>query len=141
MAKKVVKARKTPEKVLISERKRWTLFGLPFTFTTYTITDKRLIIKSGFLNIVEDEVLHFRIKDISIKRPLSLRIWNMGCLDVVSADATMKNFTIKNIKNIKAFYDILSEQIDEERVRLRYRPGEILDVDDLDDNDDFDDMH
>jgi len=136
MAKKS-KAQAKPEKILMTERKRLKLFGLPFTFTTYTVTEKKLIVKTGFFNIEEDEVLLFRIKDLSIKRPLSLRIWGMGCIDVVSADSTLKNFTIKNIKNVREFYNLLSERMEEERVRLRYRPGEILEGSDDSHDDDF----
>ena len=127
--------------VLLKERKRWGFFGIPFTFTTYTVTDKKLIVKKGFLSVEEDEVLLFRIKDLTVRRPLRLRIFGMGCIDVVSSDASLKNFTIKNIKNAKYFQNILSEQIDNERLRLRYRPGEIIEDGDHDDyHDDYHDF-
>jgi len=119
--------------VLLSERKRLAFFGLPFSFTTYTITEKKLIIKQGFFTLQEDEVLLFRIKDLTVKRPFNLRIFGLGCIDVVSSDASLKNFQIKNIKNVQLFREILSEQIDKERVRLKYRPGEIIEGDGADD--------
>ena len=28
----------------VRERKRWTFFGLPFTFTTYTLTDRKSVV-------------------------------------------------------------------------------------------------
>ena len=47
-----------------SDRKRNWL-GLPWTFTVYGLTEDRLFIKTGVLNIHEDEVRLYRILDLS----------------------------------------------------------------------------
>ena len=52
MAKKQVQQ----DPVLIKERKRRKFFALPWSFTTYSITSKKLIYKKGFLNSYEDEI-------------------------------------------------------------------------------------
>ena len=46
------------------EKKRTKLFGLPLCFTTYTITEDKVSIKSGFLTVVEDEAYMYKIQDI-----------------------------------------------------------------------------
>ena len=35
------------DEVMFSERKRWLFFGLPFTFTKYTISPSLVTIKQG----------------------------------------------------------------------------------------------
>lgn len=44
----------------VRERKRWTFFGLPFTFTTYTLTPKKLTVQTGLFTTAEDDILLFR---------------------------------------------------------------------------------
>ena len=39
----------------LKEKKRWLFFGLPFTFTTYTVKENVLTVNSGFLKKVESE--------------------------------------------------------------------------------------
>ena len=46
------------------ERKRWVFFGLPFTFTTYTISEELITIDSGFFTRVEDDCYMYKIKDV-----------------------------------------------------------------------------
>ena len=38
----------------VRERKRWTFFGLPFTFTTYTLTPKKLTVQTGLFTTAEE---------------------------------------------------------------------------------------
>ena len=47
--------------------KKRTLFGLPLSFTKYSLSEERLFIEKGFLNKQEDEVRLYRIMDISLK--------------------------------------------------------------------------
>ena len=37
------------------ERKRWVFFGLPFTFTKYTIKEDVITINSGLLKTIEND--------------------------------------------------------------------------------------
>ena len=37
------------------ERKRWLFFGLPFTFTKYTIKEDMVTIDEGLFKIVEND--------------------------------------------------------------------------------------
>ena len=45
------------------ERKRWLLFGLPFTFTKYTLTEEQIIINTGFLNQEENNCYMYKVQD------------------------------------------------------------------------------
>ena len=81
-----------------SDRKR-IFCGLPWTFTTYTLTSDRLFIETGVLGKHEDEVRLYRILDISLSRSFSQRIFGLGTIHCCSADKTMGDFDIINIKN------------------------------------------
>ena len=58
---------------LWSDRKRW--LGIPWTFTKYSLSEDRFFIKKGFLNKTYDEVLLYRVRDISLKRSLWQRMF------------------------------------------------------------------
>ena len=49
------------------ERKRWLFFGLPFTFTKYTINEKVITIDSGLLNTTENDCYLYKIQDVELK--------------------------------------------------------------------------
>lgn len=129
-------AKSTPNDIIMKERKRWGFFGIPWTFTTYTITEKKLIIKKGFLNQIEDEILLFRIRDLTLSRKFTQRIFGLGSIFVVSSDKNNKNEEIKNIRNVQTFRDALSNRVDMERIRNKTRSSEI-DVADDDMEDDI----
>ena len=125
MAKKQVQV----EPVLIKERKRRTFFALPFSFSTYSITTKNLIYKKGFFSTYEEEILLYRVQDISVKRTLGQKIFGLGTIEVRSQDKTCPVLEIKNIKHVKEFRNILSENVEKEKNRHGFRSTEILDSD------------
>ena len=89
----------TQEEILMTERKRLGFFGLPWTFTKYSITPKKLIIESGFFTSSENEILMYRITDVSYTRTLFQKMFGLGTLTVYSHDKKNPTLTIKNIKN------------------------------------------
>lgn len=123
----------------IVERKRWLFFGLPFTFTKYELTEKKLIVQEGFFTTKENEVLLYRVMDVTLTRTLLQKLFKLGSLHVISSDKTSPDLHIKNIKNVRRFKDHLSDYVEAERMRTRTRTGEWLDADepfdcDCDDN-------
>lgn len=97
--------------IVWKDRKR-TLFGLPWSFTKYSLSDDRLFISTGFLSTKEDEVRLYRIMDISLKRTLGQRIFGLGTIKCCSADKTLGDFEIKNIKKSKDVKELLSEMVE-----------------------------
>ena len=114
---------------VMKERKRWLFFGLPFTFTKYILDAKCLKLHKGFFSITEDDILLFRIMDVSVKRSLLQRIFGLGTLTVISSDKTCPTLVIKNIKHITTFKNALDQRIDNERIRLRFKAGEFVSTD------------
>lgn len=125
---------------VIKERKRWLFFGLPLTFTKYVLTSKSLQLNRGLFTTTEDDLLLFRVMDVSMRRSLFQKMAGLGTLTVQSSDKTTPRLVVKNIKHVRQFKEALDEKVEKERLRMRFRTGEYmgdLDGDDsiLDDGD------
>ena len=121
------------------DRKRH--LGMPLSFTRYSLSEDRLFLSVGFLNIKDDEVLLYRIRDITTCRTLWQRLFGVGTVTVMSSDKTMPVLNLKNIKNPVAVKELLHRQVEEMKIRRRVRVGEIMTTgqgaDDDDDPDDY----
>ena len=115
--------------ILWQDRKR-TFLGLPLSFTKYMLTEKCLIVKTGFFTTTEDEVRLYRIIDITLRRTLGQRILGIGSIVCHSSDETMKKFEIKNIKRSRQTKEMLSELIEQQRHANRVFNRENIAVDD-----------
>ena len=124
------------------DRKRY--FGMPLSFTRYALTEDRLFHSVGFLNIKDDEVLLYRVRDINTSRTLGQRLLGVGTVTVMSSDKSMPTMVLKNIKDPLAVKELLHRQVEEMKIRRRVRVGEIMsgnyneDADDLDPDSDLD---
>ena len=121
---------------LWKDRKRY--LGMPLSFTRYSLSEDRLFLSVGFLNIKDDEVLLYRIRDIDTSRSLWQRIFGVGTVTVVSSDKTMPNLVLKNIKDPIAVKELIHQQVEEMKIRRRVRFGEIMTSTD-DEDTEFDD--
>lgn len=108
-----------------SDRKR-IAFGLPWTFTKYAVTDEKLIIKTGILNIKEEEVRLYRIMDFTLKRSIWQRMWGTGTIHVNSADKSTAEFDIQSIKNPEMVKNMLSDMVEEQRSKKRVASREYM---------------
>ena len=122
---------------LWKDRKRW--LGMPITFTRYALSEDRLFVSVGFLNIKDDEILLYRVRDIDTQRSLWQRIFGVGTVTVVSSDKTMPNLVMKNVKDPVFVKELLHRQVEEMKIRRRVRLGEIMTSDMSDDDSDLDD--
>ena len=108
-----------------SDRRRlWC--GLPWTFTTNRLTEDRLFVKSGFLNLREDEVRLYRIKDLVLRRSLLQRMFGLGTIQIISSDSSLSNFELSNIKRSGEVKEQLSTLVEEERQRKKVSSREFI---------------
>ena len=123
---------------LWKDRKRY--FGLPLSFTRYSLSEDRLFLSVGFLSIKDDEILLYRVRDIDTERTLWQRLFGVGTVTVVSSDKTMPSLVLKNVKDPLFVKELIHKQVEEAKIRRRMRFGEIMtDADgDGDPDDDFD---
>jgi len=117
---------------LWKDRKRY--FGLPLSFTRYALSEDRLFTSVGLLNIKDDEVLLYRVRDIDLERKLGQRLFGVGTVTVISSDKSMPNLVLKNIKDPVMVKEIIHKQVEEMKIKRRVRVGEIMgnEIDDAD---------
>ncbi|MEF2837027.1 MAG: PH domain-containing protein [Oscillospiraceae bacterium] len=123
---------------LWKDRKRY--FGMPLSFTRYSLSEDRLFISEGFLNLKDDEVLLYRVRDIDTRRNLWQRLFGVGTVIVISSDKTMPNLVLKNIKDPVMVKELIHKQVEEMKIQRRVRFGEVMTAsdDELDDEMDND---
>ena len=109
------------------DRKRY--FGLPLSFTRYALSEDRLFISVGFLNIKDDEILLYRVRDIDTSRSLWQRLFGVGTVTVMSSDKTMPTLVLKNIKDPIFVKELIHKQVEEMKIQRRVRFGEIMTAD------------
>lgn len=95
--------------------KKRPFFGLPLSFTTYIITSEKLLIRSGIFNTQEEDIRLYRIMDITLKRSIFERIFNLGTIHCCSADRSTPEFEIKNIRDAFKVKELLSDLIEKVR--------------------------
>lgn len=122
------------------DRKR-IIFGLPWSFTRYRLTDDKLIISTGLFSISEEEIRLYRIMDITLKRTLGDRLWGLGTIHVCSSDKTTPEFDIKRIRQSVDVKEMLSDMVETARRKNRVSAREFMAADAVDDDMDDDDMH
>ena len=126
--------------IIWKDRKR-IFFGLPWTFTKYSISEDRLFISTGFFSVKEDEVRLYRIMDVSLERKLWQRMCGLGTIKCCSVDKTMGDFEIKNIKKSREVKEMLSNMVEDERTKKKVSSREFMDHerDEFDDYNEYDD--
>lgn len=106
---------KLPSNTVWSDRKR-TLFGLPWSFTHYILTDEKLLIVKGFIKQTEEEIRLYRILDMSLTRSVMERIDGVGTIHCCSSDKTASEFDIKRIKDSRKVKEMLSDLVEKQRI-------------------------
>ena len=109
--------------------------GMPLSFTRYAMSEDRQFTSVGFLNIKDDEILLYRVRDIDTSRNLWQRLFGVGTVTVMSSDKTMPTVVLKNIKNPVAVKEMIHSMVEECKLKRRVRIGEIM-GDGLNDEDD-----
>ncbi|MDO4788801.1 MAG: PH domain-containing protein [Johnsonella sp.] len=111
--------------IIWRDRKR-TIFGLPLSFTKYSLTEERLFIETGLLNTVENEVRLYRILDVQLRRSFFQKLFGIGTIDISSADRSLPNFSLFNIKKPKLVKELLSKHVEIQRDAKRVVNRELM---------------
>ena len=106
---------KLPNNTVWSDRKH-TIFGLPWSFTKYILTDEKLLIVKGVFKQTEEEIRLYRILDMSLSRTLRERIDRVGTIHCCSSDKTSSEFDIKRIREPRRVKEMLSDLVEKQRV-------------------------
>ena len=118
-----------------TERKRLLFFGLPWTFTKYTIRDEMITINTGLLSTKENDCYMYKVQDVELSASLGERIFGMGTIICYTGDTTNPKLYIEHVRNAKAIKDFILEASEEARMKRRTMNTLSIDADvDLDGN-------
>ncbi len=123
-------------KELWSDRKRF--LGMPITFTRYSLSEDRFFLRKGFLNVRQEEIILYRIRDLSASQTLWQRIFGVGSITITSTDKTTPVLLVKNVKQPFEVKELIHQKVEELKIKRRMRVGEMSM--DVDDGYDFDDL-
>ena len=104
------------EDMLWKDRKRH--LGLPISFTKYSLSGgeaPRIFRETGLFNLKEEEVLLYRVRDITLTRSFFQRIFGVGTLDLV------------NISKSKDVKELIFSKVEQAKANRRMRTTELLD--------------
>ena len=104
---------------VFTERKRWLLFGLPFTFTKYLLKDEILTVNAGFFKTVINDCYMYKIVDVQLERSLVEKIMGLGTVVCYTSDTTDKVLRISHVKHAEQIKNFILEK--SERMRMKRR--------------------
>lgn len=108
------------------ERKRWLFFGLPFTFTKYTVSEELITIDSGLFKTVQNDCYMYKVQDVVLTVTLIERLFKLGSIKCHTGDTTNPILVIEHVRNAKAIKDFILET--SEKARLKRRTLNTLDI-------------
>ena len=119
------------------DRKR--ILGMPLSFTRYALSEDRLFLRRGFLNVHQDEIVLYRVRDLRVSQTLWQRIFGVGTVTVISTDKSIPELVLKNIRQPNEVKELIHEYVEKMKIERRMRVGEMSMDFDGDDAVDFED--
>ena len=110
------------------DRKRH--LGLPISFTKYRLTTDRLFCETGFLNLKEEEILLYRVRDIGLTRTFWQCLFLVGTICIHSTDKTAGHLDIVNVRDPRDVKELIFKYVEEEKEKRRMRATELLGAED-----------
>lgn len=107
------------DEIRFRERKRLLFFGLPWTFTVYTITDSVLTIDTGFLNTEENDCYMYKVQDVRLTQSLFEKIFGIGTITCYTGDTTDSCITLLHVKHYKELKAFLLKASEAARIKRR----------------------
>ncbi len=108
------------------ERKRLLFFGLPFTFTKYTVKEDMITIDSGLFKSVENDCYMYKVQDVQLTATLVEKLFGLGTVVCHTGDTTHPTLQLVHIKNARVIKDFILKESEE--ARLKRRTVNMLDI-------------
>lgn len=102
-----------------SEKKRILFFGLPWTFTKYTIKEDMLTTNQGFLKKIENDCYMYKVQDVQLITSFWERVFKLGTVVCFTGDTTNPRLELVHIKNAKAIKNFILEESEKARIKRR----------------------
>lgn len=114
------------------ERKRWLFFGLPFTFTKYTVNERVITVNAGLLSTTENDCYLYKVQDVELKTSLAERIFGLGTVACYTGDNTHPQLYLEHIKNAREIKNYILQASEAARRKRRTLNTLNIDADDID---------
>lgn len=114
------------------ERKRWLFFGLPFTFTKYTVNEQVITVNAGLFSTTENDCYLYKIQDVELRTSLIERIFGLGTVACFTGDNTHPQLFLEHIKHAKEIKNYILHTSEEARRKRRTLNTLNIDADDVD---------
>ena len=101
------------------EKKRSMFLGLPWTFTTYTVTDEIITVDTGLLRKEENDCYLYKVIDVRLENTLLERMLGLGTIHCFTGDVTDHDLKIQHIKHAKEIKDYILKQSEAERIKRK----------------------
>ena len=95
--------------------KKRSVFGLPWTFTHYTLTETCLYIRSGLFTVREEEIRLYRVMDVTLRQSFGERLFGLGTIHLCTSDPSTPEVDVKRIRHPKEVRSLLSDRAETER--------------------------
>lgn len=122
-------------KMEFNERKRWLFFGLPFTFTVYSVKENVITVVTGFLNKEENDCYMYKVQDVTLKTSFLERIFGLGTVVCFTGDTTDPQLVLAHVKKSREIKQFIFEQSESERRKRRTMNTLDIGVEEIDDID------
>ena len=109
---------------LWSDRKRY--LGMPISFTRYALSEDRLFTSIGWLNIKDDQMVLYRVRDINVSRSLGQRFFGVGSVTILSSDTSTPNVTLVNIRDPLYVKELIHRQMEESKKKNKGLVSELV---------------
>lgn len=102
------------------------ILGMPLSFTTYTLDPVQLTVKEGIVNLSQNTVKMFRVKDYSVSQPLIQRLFGCGYITLYTADATLPQFKLGPVPQPVKVAQLIDAAVENARAAGKVRTTEYM---------------
>ena len=101
------------------EKKCSMFFGLPWTFTSYTVTEEIITVDTGLFKKEENDCYLYKVIDVRLESTLLERMLGLGTIHCFTGDVTDPDLKLLHIKHAKEIKDYILKQSEQERMKRR----------------------
>lgn len=109
---------------LWKDRKRH--LGLPLSFTQYQLSEDRIFCIKGILNIQSEEVLLYRVRDISLRVTLFQRLFGTGTICIESSDKSSPHLDLRNVRHPWNVKELIHHSVEAAKEKRRLGAMEVM---------------
>lgn len=107
-----------------SDRKRY--FGLPISFTKYSLSAERVFVTKGLIKTTYEQTMLYRVVDVKCSITLWQRFFGVGTVTILSNDKSAPEVVLSNIQNPLHVKEMVHHLVEAIRQQKDIKPTEFL---------------